>query len=77
LTQIHAGIPHTLDGEWVPAWDTFFAFDLPDCPLDYDGRRAALAKMLDGATANDSLLGGITVALSLANNYAHLTFRDC
>src|SRR5436853_7751909 len=47
LTQILVKIPHTLDGEWVPAGDTFFAFDLPDCPLLYDGRRATLAGMLD------------------------------
>ena len=46
LTQLLAGIPHTLDGEWVPARDEFFAFDLPDCSLDYDGRRATLAKIL-------------------------------
>src|SRR5437762_2087645 len=51
VAQILAKIPHTLDGEWVQAWDTFFAFDLPECPLDYDGRRSALTELL-AATDN-------------------------
>ena len=46
LTQLLAGIPHTLDGEWVPGRDEFYVFDLPDRPLDYDARRSELAKIL-------------------------------
>src|SRR5262249_53902146 len=41
-----ADIPHTLDGEWVPTRDEFYAFDLPDCPLNYDERRSELPKTL-------------------------------
>ncbi|HYV35167.1 MAG TPA: hypothetical protein VE988_05650 [Gemmataceae bacterium] len=58
MTHILAKIPHTLDGEWVSAADTFFAFDLPDCPLDYDGRRAILGKMLDVPATCDTILAG-------------------
>jgi RNA polymerase sigma factor (sigma-70 family) len=46
LGQHLSVVEHTLDGEWVPARDEFYAFDLPDCPLTYDERRAALAKIL-------------------------------
>src|SRR5262245_14541344 len=45
LSMLLADIPHTLDGEWVPAWDAFFIFDLPDCSLEYDGRRSELAEI--------------------------------
>src|SRR5262245_30640197 len=47
LSILLAGIPHTLDGEWVPAWDAYFIFDLPDCSLDYDGRRLELAEIFN------------------------------
>jgi len=66
LTQILADIPHTHDGEWVPQLDTFFAFDLPDCKLDYDVRRSALAEIVNGAT------GGNATATSLATDFAHV-----
>ena len=46
LTQTLSGIQHTLDGEWVGAWDEFVVFDLPDSPFDYDGRRLALTQLL-------------------------------
>jgi ATP-dependent DNA ligase len=46
LCQHLSAVEHTLDGEWVPARDEFYAFDLPDCPLSYDERRSALAKIL-------------------------------
>jgi ATP-dependent DNA ligase len=46
LRQLLSRIEHTLDGEWVPARDEFYVFDLPDCPLNYDERRAELAKIL-------------------------------
>src|SRR4051794_2414187 len=57
LTQILAKIRQTLDGEWVPAADTFFAFDLPDCPLDYDRRRSALTEIL--GTTDDTANAGV------------------
>jgi len=47
LSMLLAEIPHTLDGEWVPAWDAFFIFDLPDCSLDYDGRRSELVEIFN------------------------------
>src|SRR5215510_3417405 len=47
LSILLADIPHTLDGEWVPAWDAYFIFDLPDCSLDYDGRRLELAEIFN------------------------------
>jgi hypothetical protein len=46
LCQHLSAVEHTLDGEWVPARDEFYAFNLPDCPLTYDERRSALAKIL-------------------------------
>src|SRR5580765_109467 len=67
LTQILAKIPHTLDGEWVQAWDTFFAFDLLECPLDYDGRRSALTEIL-GATRIDNCTEPGVAAFSLATS---------
>jgi len=47
LCQHLSGIEKTLDGEWVLARDEFHAFDLPDCPLNYDERRSELAKILN------------------------------
>src|SRR5262245_26448580 len=47
LSMLLADIPHTLDGEWVAAWDAYFIFDLPDCSLDYDGRRSELAEIFN------------------------------
>jgi|SRR5580765_4237648 len=55
LSQILAGIPHTLDGEWVPETNTYFAFDFPDCPLEYDRRRETLAEILGANTCDDGL----------------------
>src|SRR5438128_5913051 len=46
LCQHLSAVEHTLDGEWVPARDEFYAFDSPDCPLTYGERRSALAKIL-------------------------------
>src|SRR5580765_4875682 len=71
LTHILAKIPHTLDGEWVQAWDTFFAFDLPECPLDYDGRRAELTEILNVATTDDCTNVDVA-AFSLATPIAHV-----
>jgi ATP-dependent DNA ligase len=71
LTQILAEIPQTLDGEWVPASGTFFAFDLPDCPLDYDVRRRELAKVLGVATASKA------VGTSLPTRDPHLRLVAC
>jgi ATP-dependent DNA ligase len=55
LTEILARIANTLDGEWVPAWDAFFAFDLPDNLADYDERRSALARLLGLADGDAAL----------------------
>jgi len=53
LCQHLSGIEHTLDGEWVPARDEFYAFDLPDRLLNYDERRSELARILNvNAVAN-------------------------
>ena len=70
LTQLLAGIPHILDGEWVPARNTFFAFDLPDCPLDYDGRRSTLANILEMQRANfdPPLIGGAAAQSMFTSN---------
>jgi ATP-dependent DNA ligase len=60
LTQLLAELPHALDGEWVPATDEYYAFDLPDCPLDYDGRRLELARLMGVVGVGDApLIGGI------------------
>ena len=73
MTQLLAGIPHTLDGEWVPAQDTFFVFDLPDCLLDYDGRRSELAEILgiDPAAFDPPLIGG-AAAQSVTTSTSHV-----
>lgn len=73
LTQLLAEMPHPLDGEWVPAQDTFYAFDLPDCPLDYDGRRSELAEILgqDSASFDPPLIGG-AAALSMYTITSHV-----
>ena len=67
LTQILAKIPHTLDGEWVQALDTFFAFDLPECPLDYDGRHSALTEILTATTDNSTDVAAFSLATSIAH----------
>jgi hypothetical protein len=56
LRKLLAGFDHTLDGEWLQQTNRFVAFDLPDCTLDYDGRREALAKVLGAAPAYDVAL---------------------
>ena len=65
---------HTLDGEWVPARDEFYAFDLPDCPLNYDERRLELAKVLGLAagTELDPLLSCTVPALALTVPISHV-----
>jgi hypothetical protein len=74
LTQLLAELPHTLDGEWVPARDEYYAFDLPDCPLDYDGRRATLLKILGvvGAADGDAPLIGGVAAQSMVTRFARI-----
>src|SRR5262245_21329831 len=54
LSMLLADIRHTVDGEWVPAWDAYFIFDLPDCSLDYDGRRSELAEIFNVNVGFDS-----------------------
>ena len=46
LSRMLSGMGPTLDGEWVPGTDTYVVFDLPDCPLEYDGRRQELVSTL-------------------------------
>src|SRR5580765_40333 len=70
LIHILAKIPHTLDGEWVQAWETFFAFDLPECPVDYDGRRSALTEIL--SVAIDDTTNAVVAAFSVATASAHV-----
>src|SRR5580765_273579 len=73
LAHILAKIPHTLDGEWVAALDTFFTFDLPDCTLDYDGRRARLAEILNHASVTTDISTNADVAaFSLATTISHV-----
>ena len=74
LSQLLAGIQHTLDGEWVPARDEFYAFDLPDCPLSYDERRSALAKILGlvAGTEFDPPLSCTVPALALTASIPHI-----
>ena len=74
LTQLLAELPHTLDGEWVLARDEYYAFDLPDCPLDYDGRRATLLRILDvvGVADGDAPLIGGMAAQSMVTRFARI-----
>jgi hypothetical protein len=74
LCQHLAAVEHTLDGEWVPARDEFYAFDLPDCPLSYDERRSALAKILGlvAGTEFDPPLSCTVPALALTASVSHV-----
>jgi len=72
LVGLLKGIDVTLDGEWVPFQDTFVAFDLPDCPLNYDRRREELVRILDstseiGTCLNSSSLSAVSLATCNAN----------
>jgi ATP-dependent DNA ligase len=42
VRTMFSGLKETLDGEWVPKAGTYYAFDLPDEPGDYDHRSRAL-----------------------------------
>src|SRR5262245_60146803 len=64
LSMLLADIPHTLDGEWVPAWGAFFIFDLPDCSLDYDGRRSELAEIFNVNVAPQQIGAEPTLAIN-------------
>src|SRR5262245_28828713 len=46
LAKIVAGIPWTLDGEWVMSTGEFHLFDLPDADGDYDERRLQLCDLV-------------------------------
>jgi ATP-dependent DNA ligase len=73
LTEILSGIPHTLDGEWVPGSDAFYVFDLPDCEQDYDGCRAALARAfgVTGADGDAPLIESIA-AQSMVTSFSRV-----
>jgi ATP-dependent DNA ligase len=45
LRKLVAGIPETLDAEWVPGDGEFYLFDLPDHPGSYDDRRRAMIEI--------------------------------
>ena len=74
LCQHLSAVEHTLDGEWVPARDEFYAFDSPDCPLTYDERRSALAKILGlvAGTDFDPPLSCTVPALGLTASIPHI-----
>jgi len=55
LRQLVAGIPDTLDAEWVPATSTLHVFDLPDADGDYDERRYLVYDLVE-AWKSGSLL---------------------
>ncbi len=45
LRRMFAGRKETLDGEWVVQEGTYYAFDLPDEPGDYDHRARVLCEL--------------------------------
>ncbi len=47
LAAALAGVDAVLDGEWLPAVGTYYAFDLPDALGDYDERTAELALLVN------------------------------
>jgi ATP-dependent DNA ligase len=56
----------------VPARDEFYVFDLPYCPLSYDERLAALAKILGLETEFDPPLSCSVPALALTASIPHI-----
>jgi hypothetical protein len=73
-----AAPPRVLDAiELLWAARILNSLDLPECPLDYDGRRTALAKVI--GAANDSLPIGNPVSLPMAaiNRQIRLATNYC
>jgi len=74
LCQHLSAVEHTLDGEWVPAARRVLRFRLPNCPLTYDERRSALAKILGlvAGTEFDPPLSCTVPALALIASIPHI-----